>query len=199
MNIANFSIDILLIPIQVVIFGAVIYYAVKKSRERESFLKRLAESFGVKLPAFSFYPSLKAVFNGRPFTLNLIPESKNSPAHIQISYFKEGFIKIKIYRESVFSEAGKRMGLVREVKTGDNAFDKEFLIFSDKMDQAQAYFYHTKTKDTVRELFNIGFRSIICDNKKVFLDKPVNSLENDLDPSKFKEILTKVDYISQRL
>ncbi len=162
-------------------------------------LKRLAAAFGGSLPKFSLYQTLRAVFGGIVFIVTLIPRGKNSPQYLRISYFKGSFIKLKVYRESFLSEAGEKIGLIREAKTGDGAFDSEFLIFADKPERAAVIFYDSQAKESMRELFRMGYDRFTCDQKKIFISKPGYSIERDLEPEQFRRVLEKVDYLARRL
>ncbi len=185
--------------LQLVIFIVVIAVTICLGKKKGEALKRLAGVFGGTIPSFSLYSSMKATYNGKNFTVSLIPQSKNSPAYLDIYFFKETFFKLKIYKESIFSQIGKKIGLVHEVQTTDALFDSEFLIFSDKPDQVVTRLYDKQVKDKIRELFVYGFTSFVCDGKKFYLRKPNYTVEFDLEPAQFKKIIEDVDFLAQRL
>jgi hypothetical protein len=129
----------------------------------------------------------------------LMPASRNSPAYLKIYLTKNSSFKLSIYKESILSQFGKRIGLVREVKTNDEIFDAEFLIFSDKPNPVIAYLNNTNIKNAIRELFIRGFNALFINGKKVWIQKPNYSLPLDLQSQNIMEVLQRMTLIAQGL
>jgi len=190
---------VIVIIFYTLLFGGVIFFILFETKKRGGALKRLAEAIGGVVSRFSFFPKLKGVFNGRNFLLTLAWGGKHTPPYLNLHLFKDSYYKLTIYQESLLSQMGQKLGIVREVKTTDSAFDAEFLIFSDKPDQALRCLYDQAVKEAVRGLFRQGFDLIACDGKKITIRKPHYRTEYDLEPGTFKKFLEKIDLLAQRL
>ncbi|HPM43374.1 MAG TPA: hypothetical protein PLV52_06050 [Candidatus Omnitrophota bacterium] len=118
---------------------------------------------------------------------------------MNVSLFKDSSFKFKIYREDLLSKIGKKFRVVREVITGDESFDRQFLILSNDPTQAMVYFSNSAIKDTVKEVFGVGFHHILATGKQVTIQKTDYVLENDLDPAFITGILQKLTLLSKSL
>lgn len=173
-----------------------LFYSGKKKKEA---LKKLSTCLSGSIAKFSFYPSFNGEYQGLKFSISLIPESKNSPPYLNVYLYKNSTFKLRIYKESWLSALGKKIGLVREVKTNDEMFDREFLIFSNHPNQAQNYLSNVNIKNATKELFNVGFISLLINRKKVFIQKPNYILEKDLEPQNLIAILQKLSLLARGL
>jgi hypothetical protein len=92
----------------------------------------------------------------------------------------------------MISRFGEKIGIVHEVKTRDDSFDDNFLIFSNNSEQATICLRSQGKKDAVRELFSHGFDSLIIDGKMILTQKPYLDKDysvEDLSSQKVKEVL----------
>jgi len=179
-----------LVPLSVLFVLIVLEYSAK-IRQRQA-LRIIAQQFGGSCSKFFLSAAFKGEFQGLPVAITYEPQRKNSPAYLRIYLKKETRLKFKIYRESIISKWGEKTGLVHEVKTGDESFDNDFLIYSNIFDQAAAYLAGQDKKNTVREFFNRGFDALIMDGKKIMAQKPYsykNDSTEDISIQKVKEVL----------
>ena len=144
-----------------------------------------------------FFPSYKGVYQGLQFNIWLIQGGRNSPPYLRISLIKKATFKLSLYKESVLSDLGKKIGVVREVKIHDEIFDKEFLIFSNKPDRAISYFSNSEIKNTARELFDLGFNSLIIDDKGLKIQKTNYNLNIDIEPSRMTSVIQKLSILAR--
>jgi len=152
----------------------------------------LAQQFGGSCSKFFLGCSFKGEFQGLTIRITYQPPRKNTPAYLRISLEKRTRLKLRVYRESAISRLGEKMGLVREVKTGDEQFDNDFLIFSNNKEQAEIYLSSFDKKNIVKELFKRGFDELIMDGKRLLVSKPYsfkNDSVEDLSILKVQEIL----------
>jgi hypothetical protein len=170
-----------------------------RHRNRREALKKLSDYLHGSMVKFSLTPTLNGEYQGLRFSISLIQGGENSPSYLKTSLVKTSFFKLRIYKESILSHLGKKIGLVREIKINDEWFDSEFLIFSDRSQQAISYLGNEKIKDAIRELFNNGFNSLVIDNKKIIIQKPNYDLNLDLEPQKITGILQKLGLLAQGL
>jgi hypothetical protein len=179
-----------------VVFFIVFIYSNNKKKEA---LKKLSGFLTGGVPGFIFLPTFNGVYQGFKFSIVLIPAGKNSPAYLKISLFKASSLRLSIYKESILSNLGKKIGVIHEVKINDEAFDKEFFVFSNKPNEAMFYINNASIKEAIRGLFNAGFESISINGKLVLIQKPNYTLESDLEAQNVISILQKLIHIARAL
>jgi hypothetical protein len=163
-------------------------------------LKKLSSFANGKLGPFSFYsPCFKGEFEGFNFSVTLFMPSKSTPAYLHLSFFKPSSFTLKIHRETFSSEFGQKLGLVREVKTGDAEFDRQFFIQSNDPTLAVNYLHRDAAKEAIRGFFNYGFDCFTLDGKKILITQPYNNLEQSTDAQRIKGILQKMTLLAQDL
>lgn len=167
-------------------------------RENRS-LKKLAQYLNVSVPFFAFYPSVKGEYQGTKFSLRYY--SLKSGTYLEIFFEKGAQFRLSVYKESCFSRLGERLGVVREVKTGDESFDKEFLIFSNNNSMAVTYLISASVKGSIRELFNMGFGLLQIDGRKIFIRRNdyTGIPERALEPQGVVDILQKLSALTRGL
>ncbi|MDD5574547.1 MAG: hypothetical protein PHH75_05135 [Candidatus Omnitrophica bacterium] len=171
-----------------------VYYSRNSKRSRA--LKELTGRFGGKLLKFSLFATWEGVFAGRLFRLRLVPEGKNTPAYLELSVFKKSSYVLKVARETWAHRAGKFLGWLREVRTHDPVFDKEFFVSSNKPVRAAEFLNRPDVKPAILSLFADGFEMIRIDEKKIFIRKPRFSTEHDLAPEVVEQTLRRLETLA---
>jgi hypothetical protein len=162
----------------------------KKNKEA---LKNLSSCLKGSLSKSFFLNAFEGQYEGLPLQISLTPGSKNTPPYLRISLTKESTFKLTIYKESGLSILGEKLGLVHEVKVNDEAFDKEFLIFSNNANRAMSYLAGSiEKRNAIRELFNHGFNAVIIDGKRILIQKPRYNVDYDLQPLQVTSALQKL-------
>jgi len=194
-NILSVILSSLIFLITFIILGYLFYFY----KKRKSVLEKLALTLPGKISPSFFQPSFNGQYQGLGFSITLIPSSENSPTYLNISLFKNSFFKLRIYKESILSNVGKKLGIIHEVKTYDEAFDKEFLIFSNNSSLAFSYLNKNEIRNTIKEIFNLGFTIFLIDDKKIFIQKPNYNLLTDLEPNFIINLLEKLSFLARGL
>jgi hypothetical protein len=189
-------IDSIMPVLFLVIFFSIFFYSNKQKRKA---LNKLSNSLTGSIAKFSFYPCFNEEYQGLKFSIVLIPATRNSPAYLRIHLIKNSFFKLRVYRESLLSRLGEKIGIVREIKINDEIFDGDFLIFSNKPTQGINYLNNSNIKDTIRDLFNSGFAALLIDGKKILIQKANYNLESDLEPTKATDTLQKLSLLARGL
>jgi len=179
-----------------VVFFTVHFYSARKKKQA---LKKLSAFLTGKIPKLYFWPAFKGEYQGLKLSIVLIPARKSSPAYLKISLVKSSHFKLTIYKESILSNFGKKIGVVHEVKINDEMFDREFLIFSNRPNEVTAYLNNISVKDSIRELFNNGFNAFFINGKQLLIQKPDYILEKDLEPQSLIAALQKLSLLSRGL
>jgi len=147
-----------------------------------------------------FLNAFEGQYEGLPLQISLTQGSKNTPPYLRISLAKESTFKLTIYKENVLSSFGEKLGLVQEVKVNDEAFDKEFLIFSNDANRAMSYLAGSiDKKNAVRELFSHRFNALIIDGKRVLIQMPNYNVDYDLQPLQITTALQKLNVLVKGL
>lgn len=167
--------------------------------KKRNILRKLSSSFKGTVSKLPFTISFKGEYQGLIFSVILNPGSKSSDPALEISLMKRASFTLKLYRESIVSNIGKRLGVVREVVTGDELFDKEFLIISNRATQAKIYLANTNARNAISELSTLGFGSFSIDGKKISVMKSNYNIEEDLNPQKITTILQNLILLTNGL
>jgi hypothetical protein len=183
----------------VVVIGFVLVTAFNENKKRKAVLEKLSGLLKGSISRNVFVSRFHGEYQGLKLSIELIPRAKNTPSYLKIALMKDSSFKLTVYKESSLSRFGHRLGLLREVKTGDGDFDEEFLIFSNNQPSAMNYFSSPAVKEAVRELFGDNFSAIFVGRKRVLIQKEDYVLQRDLEPQNVMLVLEQLGIIAQRL
>lgn len=183
-----------------VIIGVFLSIAIYSDRKKRKALRKLSDSLkgSVSRYIFNFTPSFSGTYQGLNFKILLIPGSRSSPDYLLISVYRKTSFRLSIRRESILSGMGKKIGVVHEVKVNDEAFNKEFLIFSNRPDYAVQYL-NIENRMRISELFNLGYDNLSIDGKQILIKKPYYSIEFDLEPKIVTDVLQKLSFLANKI
>jgi len=166
------------------------------NRSKKAALKGLSAFLTGSVSKFPFRPpTFIGGYQGFKLSVILVPADRYSPDFLHISLAKSSTFKLTIYKESLLSNLGKRVGIVHEVKTNDEIFDKEFLTFSNRPAQAMAYLNNAGIKNAIRELFNNGFNAVSIGYRRISIQKP-ECISGDLQPENLTPTLQKLSLLA---
>ncbi|MFA5117786.1 MAG: hypothetical protein WC695_02915 [Candidatus Omnitrophota bacterium] len=183
-----------------IIFGIFFVYAFCINKRNKDALKNLTGVLKGGISKSFFLNAFEGQYEGLPLQISLTPGSKNTPPYLRISLAKESTFKLTIYKENVLSSFGEKLGLVHEVKVNDEAFDKEFLIFSNDANRVMSYLAGSiDKKNVIRELFNHRFNALIIDGKKILIQMPNYNVNYDLQSLQVTTALQKLNILAKGL
>ncbi|TBR17867.1 hypothetical protein EPO66_01945 [bacterium] len=177
-----------LAPLVIVVMAIILFISIEREKNIV-ILKKLDCYLPGYVPKLSFYSSYKGEYKGLKVIVELIPRGKNSPSYLNIYLFKEHLFKLRIYKENTLTDLGKKIGLLKEIKVGDESFDNEFMLTTDNPDMAKSYLYNQNLKNNIRELFARGFTSVSINYRRILISKPNYNLETDLDPKNVMDVI----------
>lgn len=190
-----FLVNNLIFVLVVIIVLAAGIISAKKTRKA---LSRLAAYLPGALSKFPFDPSYRGIYQGLNFVITLTQGGKNSPPYLRVLLMKKSTFQLSLYKESLISELGKKVGVVKEVKINDEAFDKEFFIFSNKADRVISYFSNSDIKNTARDLFDVlGFNGLIINEQGLKAQKVNYNLKTDIEPQRMISVLQKLSILAR--
>ena len=185
-------------PIVFIFLVFLFVYGVSSFSGKRKF-KNLSGTINGSVSKFSFWPRFKGEYQGLSFAINLLPAGKSTPPHLVISVLKTSSFVLRIYKESMFADLGKRIGVVHEVKINDDSFDREFLIFSNNHEQAVNYLNNSAIKETIKGFFDDGFSELVISKKSLFIRKPNYSVDGDLSHQNISTLLQKLNLLARGL
>lgn len=190
-----FLVNNLIFVLVVIIVLAAGIISAKKTRKA---LSQLTAYLPGALSKFPFDPSYRGVYQGLNFVITLTQGGKNSPPYLRVLLMKKSTFQLSLYKESLISELGKKVGVVKEVKINDEVFDKDFFIFSNKPDKIISYFSNGEIKNTARELFDVlGFNGLIINEQGLKAQKVNYNLNIDLEPQRIINALQKLSILAR--
>lgn len=176
----------------------ILIYFLKNRTYKEKF-KKLSLALNGRFDKFAFFTTFTGEFQGLKFLIRIFGSTKGRPPYLYIWLIKNSTFKLSLHKESLVSLAAQKLGIIREVKSGDETFDHEFIIFSDKPVCAKPYLSNEKLKTAIREIFNLGFNRLWIDGKKITIRKSNYNFELDLEPENVKFLLQRLSMLAQGL
>ena len=155
-------------------------------------LKKLSPVFNGKAH-WLFRSYFKGEFQGNIF---LIKIAYSRTASSVISILKRSSFQLRIYRRSLypFTRFGEKT-----IKTNNENFDREFVIWTNNITEAVNYINDVSTMDTLRELLHGNSDYILMDGKQVSIHKLGYPSEKDLSPDSVKDRLQELCLLSKKL
>lgn len=192
-----FYIRALWMPVIVFVFFLAYFYYSISSRRR--ILSKLTSYFNGSLSSTFFSTIFNGQYQGLNFSVELTPGGRNTPPYLTISLSKNCRLNLTIYRETALSHIGEKIGLVHEVKVNNEAFDSDFLIFSNDPERASIYLSSTDITNSIREIFNDCFDLLKADKKSITIRKPNYNSTSDFEPQNITSVLQRLSVIMKGL
>lgn len=186
-----------LFPVFFVAFFTFIYFL--KNKIYTARFKRLSNALHGSFYKFSLIPTFKGEYQGLKFSIEVVGPTRGRPPYLKLFLNKKSSFKLHIYKKAFLRETVINLGLLREFKTGDEAFEKEFLLSTNNANSAATYLNNPNTKATIKELFNRGFTLLVVNGETIFARKPDYDLNLDLEPNNITAYLKSLSSLAQGL
>ncbi len=171
-------------------FAALIFYVIRTSHRKK--LAPLAATFGGEFRTSFFHGYYVSFMNQHvEAKIRLIPASKNTPAYLKLEQQGTLGFDLKITEEGITSRALEKIGLARDVKTGDPAFDEKYAIRASNEAHAMTLLADPASKEAVEHFNRHGFTELDY-KKQVLTATKARYGEDDLDPELIREHLAKM-------
>ena len=168
------------------------------NRPRVQALRRLTQILGGSVRRFPWIvPQWSGSFEGLPVTITLMPESKHSPRELVISTKQPCAFRLRIVPETWSRRLGRQLGLLRDLRVRDPAFDERFLILTDQPPHAQGFLSDDRIRRAVTSLFDLGMTTLTMDRRGMAAKKSHYPL-SDLEPSQLLPVLQHVRQLATR-
>jgi hypothetical protein len=158
-----------------VVLGALLWRLYKQRR----FSKQMAAALGAEKSG----RRMNATHNGISYHYHWNPGSRNSPPYLQVFVDCISSGRFRVIREGALERFFTKLGISRQIKTGDAAFDQEFYILSDETDFATGYFSDPQKRQAVSEIFAMGFTDVKHDGKIMEARLSPFKMSDEVDPA----------------
>jgi len=136
--------------------------------------------------------------NSRRFKVMTSEAGNNIPPKLHIALLVPCSFKLQVTREGKDTLFLKNIGLLKDVQTGDPAFDAQFVLSSDAAEAVQSLFVSPENKEAARRLADLGFY-LTFDKTGVTAIKPSYNADGDMTAAAVEVVLVQLDILSQRL
>jgi hypothetical protein len=197
------------IPWQVSVFAAaviaIVFIAMAVNRRKKQAFEAIAAFLKGEAGGNTFFQNFyfRGLYKNRPLLIKHRPGGRNSPSWLVISLEDPLFIfSLNISEEDVLTKGLDFLGLSKDIRTGDQAFDARFRLKSEIEDLSAKYLALPGVKDGVNSLFDHGADSLALLPRgatipgAITLHKKRPDLERDLSMQELLPVLETMDRLS---
>lgn len=197
------------IPWQVSVFGAaviaLVFIGMAVNRRKKQAFEAIATFLQGEAGGNAFFQNFyfRGAYKSRPLLIKHKPGGKNTPDWLLISLEDPLFIfNLAISEEDALTKGLDFLGLSKDIRTGDQAFDARFRLKSEVEDLATRYLALPGVKDGVRSLFDMGADSLALLPAGttipgiITMRKRHPNLEQDLSMQGLLPVLQELDRLS---
>jgi hypothetical protein len=131
---------------------------------------------------------------GPEIHLKLTLGGKDNPSFLILEFLNPIGFNFRIMKKQALNQILFRWG--EEVQFGDASLDENYIIRSDKPEEASSYLMYTRRLDAIKYFFENNFTSIEANAKGVYVKK-ANYTEEDLVPGKVGAYLNNLNSFSR--
>jgi len=161
-----------------IIIGVVISMWLKRRRQgkRDGFLS--GKNGKSKFPGKG-----KGIYQGIEYTYEYFSGTGDQSSSFKISVACSSEGEFRVVRENAFDVFFKKLGVSREIQTGDPDFDRDFYILTDTVDFATAYFSDEARRRAIRRLFSSGITEVRLNRETLKVQWTPFELSGNPDPA----------------
>ncbi len=119
------------------------------------------------------------------------------PSLLRFSVPAETKAQFKVKAENGFDRWCKRLGIAKEIQTGDAAFDDACYVRSDDVEFCRQYFDDAVSRQSILDLQNLGFKEIVLEGRQLQANwsgfEPSKHDRPDLDATAAARLLALAD------
>ncbi|HNV85709.1 MAG TPA: hypothetical protein PKL97_01930 [Candidatus Omnitrophota bacterium] len=170
------NIDFFLLVYGVMIAGVLAVMWIQRRRKGET-----GKGFFAKMRGGAVNRNWKGNYGGVEYTHEYSSGGENIPSYFRISVAcpsKGGF---RVVKENAFDVFFKKLGVSKEIQTGDPDFDRDFYILTDAVDFSKAYFSESPRRQAIRRLFASGIAEVRHNGKTLEVKWSPFELKDDTD------------------
>lgn len=141
------------------VFVAVIFIGISIGRRKKQVFDALGTFLqgSVSGSALLGFFTFRGYYKNRPLKIERRPPGKNTPEWLKVTFEDPPFaFGLKVSKEGFFKSAMKKMGLMKDIETGDAAFDERLYAASETRELAAGYLSDAARRALVISLFDAG-------------------------------------------
>ncbi|MBF0608969.1 MAG: hypothetical protein SFH39_16220 [Candidatus Magnetobacterium sp. LHC-1] len=181
--------------VTVVITIVLIYVIMKMQRGQRLAFESIAQRIGASV----FKKAIQGTSDGAKFECLHKQGPKHAPVNFVVRLFTDAFPGyVNIRKKGLFDRFGIRLSLVREFRTGDLSFDRDFFVEAAKTSLASTLLTDQYVRQTIRELFAENIKTLIVTPSKMeanFFEAKMESI----DPGRVKRIIHTLTWFHKNL
>lgn len=196
------------VPWQVPVFFAVfvifIFLGVAMNKRKKQAFDGLPSFIGGKVEGNAFFGNYSFLggYKNRPLKIKYAPGGKNSPDWLTIIFDGPLFaLDLKLSEEDFLKETLEKLGIMKDLDSGDPVFDARFHAASGTADLAVKYLANPEVRGRITGLFDAGAYSLELIRRGatvpglIKLKKRNPELETDLSMQNLLPILDGLDLL----
>ena len=138
-----------------------ILFVHKRNRE---FLERISSIEGAQRSGNRIRATLE---DGSPYRYEYYAGSRNSPSRFQIAVPCSSDFEFTMKPEKNSHRFFKKIGISREIQTGDEFFDNKVYISTNSDDMMREFLQEEKVRDLILKIFSRDFNQIILNGREI--------------------------------
>lgn len=196
------------VPWQGAVFAAIliacVFLGMALSRRKKQAFGRLASFIQGQAGGSAFFRnfSFSGVYKTRPLAIKNEPGGRNSPDLLAVTFEGPLFIlDLNVSEEGFLKETLEKLGMMKDVDTGDPVFDARFHAASEVDDLARKYLANPEIRRRITALFDGGAVSlelVPCGAALpglIRFKKRYSDVEEDLSGEKLLPLLDALDFL----
>lgn len=154
-----------LIPLIILAVAAVVFYLIRRVRQKKSRLRELAHELGGE--TLKSGVTREGDLDGCRFYYEYYAGSKNRPSCFRVWLDSPSQGRFNIGPEKWLDRFFKQIGIAVEIQTGDAGFDRTFYVRTDHVAFTRNFLYAPDTREALKEIHRLGFGEIIHDGRTI--------------------------------
>ncbi len=136
-------------------------------------------------------PKFTGTMEGLPFVVRLSTGSKHTPRKLHVELPFPLAFKLTVLKENLLTSFTKKLGITREIQSGNALFDAEFLLLAENPSAVQAFVSDPPTQESIRVVLGMNY-TITFNNHGILASKSYYDPNHDLDPLAIGKILPEL-------
>jgi len=171
------------------IFAFIVLLLYVNRRIANKKLKSLAGAFNARIVSDLFHgPHVLVNNNGCEIKIRIKSGSKNSPPYLILQQMTPIGVGLTISKENMVTRTLNKVGLLKDVTTGNSLFDNRYLVRSKNNIKAQTYLLNNIHTDAIDFLFKENIDTLASTDESVTIKKSHYKKE-DLEPQRIQALL----------
>ena len=177
------------------ILAGLLLFLIRQYATQQRILARIART----LSASKDGDGMAATYQGTNYRYVYFAGSRYRASEFRVAITAKSSGSFQVVTETFFDKISKKMGWVREIQTGDPAFDEMCYLISDDAAFTSAFFHAPEKRQAVRALFQLGCSKITYDGKSFEATQSPFQLKESFDPAMVTSTVASLSNLAKEL